>query len=364
MVDFQIKVGMAGSSKPLCLQGNQNMAGIYTKAFYCQPRRTGNEIFIRQLSSEKTMSMCEVAVFTEAKPEVDRSKDLYIWAEENTVQILLTCEANGYPTPVLSWVRKNETLPSVTSTLELTSLEANDSGEYECWANNTHGLDVKVVDLVVTSNLRMCVNFKEIQFKVGKSESEEFFFKGNQWYSFYDPDNYHSLQFLESSPREISLCQLWFNGIHPKMEDGVVSRELCLGSDCSVKYDVYVRRCSGSFVYNFRDFRKISSSKAFCFKNAKNLHIGMNPAIASPKYGYALSGSVFRTESDVKESYHCLLMCQIASTCKSFNFSRKEKICELNSATKKGFPKNYTARSGYDYYQFGKGMVVTRKGEL
>ena len=66
-----LNLGMTGSSKPLCLQGNQNMAGIHTKTFYCQPRRTGNEIFIRQLSSEKTMSICEVAVFTEAKRKSD-----------------------------------------------------------------------------------------------------------------------------------------------------------------------------------------------------------------------------------------------------------------------------------------------------
>jgi hypothetical protein len=86
--------------------------------------------------------------------------------------------------------------------------------------------------------------------------------------------------------------------------------------------------------------------------------------IASPKYGHALSGNVFRTETDVEESHHCLLMCQISPNCKSFNFSRKEKVCELNSATKKDFPKSYGARSGYDHYQFGKGMVVTRRGDL
>ena len=43
------------------------MLGILVKAFYCEPRRTGNEIFIRQRNSEKTMSICEVGVYTEAK---------------------------------------------------------------------------------------------------------------------------------------------------------------------------------------------------------------------------------------------------------------------------------------------------------
>ena len=58
---------MAGQSKPLCLAGRQNMAGMYTKAFYCDDRRTGNEILIRQVSSKKTISICEVAVLSEAK---------------------------------------------------------------------------------------------------------------------------------------------------------------------------------------------------------------------------------------------------------------------------------------------------------
>ena len=41
-------------------------------------------------------------------------------------------------------------LESESSTLELTGLGLNHTGEYECWANNTHGVDLKVVDLVVT----------------------------------------------------------------------------------------------------------------------------------------------------------------------------------------------------------------------
>jgi hypothetical protein len=90
----------------------------------------------------------------------------------------------------------------------------------------------------------------------------------------------------------------------------------------------------------------------------------VNPAIASPKYGFTLLGSVFQTETDVQESFNCLIMCQVSPTCKSFNFSKKKKVCELNSATKKEFPQNYVGRSDYDYYQFGKGMVVSRGGEL
>jgi hypothetical protein len=52
-------------------------------------------------------------------------------------------------------VRNNKTVQSETSTLELTALGANHTGEYECWANNTHGADVKVVDLVITSKCKI-----------------------------------------------------------------------------------------------------------------------------------------------------------------------------------------------------------------
>ena len=37
-----------------------------------------------------------------------------------------------------------------------------------------------------TGNLRVCADVKEIEFEIGQSEEEEFEFKGNQWYSFYD----------------------------------------------------------------------------------------------------------------------------------------------------------------------------------
>ena len=90
----------------------------------------------------------------------------------------------------------------------------------------------------------------------------------------------------------------------------------------------------------------------------------MNPSIASPEHGHILSGSVSRREMGIKKSYDCLLMCQLVPECKSFNFSKKEEVCELNGATKKEFPANFVVRNDYDYYQLVKGIVVIRIGEL
>ena len=76
------------------------------------------------------------------------------------------------------------------------------------------------------------------------------------------------LQFYESFS-ENSRCHLWLKGKHPNVHDGVVSRKLCMKRQCSTIYDVYVRRCAGQYVYNFKDLHKISSDMTFCFKNGK-----------------------------------------------------------------------------------------------
>ena len=90
----------------------------------------------------------------------------------------------------------------------------------------------------------------------------------------------------------------------------------------------------------------------------------VNPTIASPVANHALSQKAFQTETEVQESYKCLMMCQLAPQCKSFNFSKKLKICEMNTATKNEFPRNYGLREDYEYYHMGKGIVIAAKGEL
>ncbi len=92
---------------------------------------------------------------------------------------------------------------------------------------------------------------------------------------------------------------------------------------------------------------------------------GQNPSITLPVANYALSGKTFQTETEVAESYKCLVMCQTDAKCKSFNFSKKDKICELNTATKKEFPRNYIPRKGYSYFQMNSGTIkVARRSEL
>ena len=93
---------------------------------------------------------------------------------------------------------------------------------------------------------------------------------------------------------------------------------------------------------------------------------GQHPAFSSAVPNYALSDKIFQTETEVAESYKCLVMCQLDTRCKSFNFSQKEKICEMNTATKKEFPRSYGPRNNYSYYHLSSGIikVARRRSEL
>ena len=81
---------------------------------------------------------------------IDRKKDLYVWSEENK-ELTLTCDAKAHPPPVLTWVVHNEVVESGSNILQIPSVSRNQSGEYECWANNTHGVDLKVVKVAISS---------------------------------------------------------------------------------------------------------------------------------------------------------------------------------------------------------------------
>jgi hypothetical protein len=72
---------------------------------------------------------------------------------------------------------------------------------------------------------------------------------------------------------------------------------------------------------------------------------------------HALSGKTFHTEEYFEESYECLMVCQLDKRCKSFNFSKKLKLCELNSGTKKESPGNFVSNMDFDYYHIKHGIV-------
>lgn len=75
----------------------------------------------------------------------DRKKLREIWKKQT--KVTLSCAAYGYPTPLISWLKDNVIISSSDT------LTVNESGTYECWANNSHGADIKPVDVSITSKL-------------------------------------------------------------------------------------------------------------------------------------------------------------------------------------------------------------------
>ena len=82
---------------------------------------------------------------------MDHRTSRYEWQKEGG-DVTLTCDVEGYPKLLISWVKDNVLLKSGSNSLTLANLKLNDSDTtYECWANNTHGFDARLYKLKVTS---------------------------------------------------------------------------------------------------------------------------------------------------------------------------------------------------------------------
>lgn len=70
--------------------------------------------------------------------------------------VLLPCDADGIPTPVIQWVKEGKSLDASTSysvlangTLLIRNLSMSDEGLYRCIASNRGGTDNRTVALDV-----------------------------------------------------------------------------------------------------------------------------------------------------------------------------------------------------------------------
>ena len=290
----------------------------------------------------------------------EREKDREIWQKEVT----LNCAAHGYPTPVLSWWKDNVVISNSDK------LTVNKSGIYECWANNTHGEDFKPIHVSITSEVRVCVGSTEVTYDLGGKDvnvypQAEATFHGHKWYRFSDITSMQYLKMSNNIPN-LKKCRTRLLGEHPKLSDGVVARSVCVKDeqgDCQKQLNVRVRNCGAYYVYNLPSTQQVQGI-SYCFMK-ENKPSG-NPSIASKVGGSdrALINHVLQREEEIQDSTDCLLMCSVAPSCKSFNHSKKEKMCELNSSSKRKSPKDFASRSGFVYFEKGKGMVVRRINEL
>ena len=64
--------------------------------------------------------------------------------------------------------------------------------------------------------------------------------------------------------------------------------------------------------------------------------------------GMALKGFVFKRMT-VAAPHICDILCEREITCQSYNFNRKEQICELNNRTKDARPENFLSDPEWFY---------------
>ncbi|CAH3137494.1 unnamed protein product, partial [Pocillopora meandrina] len=64
--------------------------------------------------------------------------------------------------------------------------------------------------------------------------------------------------------------------------------------------------------------------------------------------GMALKGFVFKRMA-VAAPHICDFLCERDITCQSYNFNRKEQICELNNRTKDARPENFRSDPAWFY---------------
>jgi hypothetical protein len=67
--------------------------------------------------------------------------------------------------------------------------------------------------------------------------------------------------------------------------------------------------------------------------------------------GYSLVGHVMHTEEGVQETFACMSYCLLYKGCKSVNFSKEKRICELNNAIRLEHPDLFMKKSTFVYYE-------------
>ena len=96
-----------------------------------------------------------------------------------------------------------------------------------------------------------------------------------------------------------------------------------------------------------------------------------NPVIAEDQCrieinirGMALKGFAFKRMA-VAAPHICDILCEREIICQSYNFNRKEQICELNNRTKDARPENFRSDPAWFYIRRlnGRGKYSTKHFE-
>ena len=74
----------------------------------------------------------------------------------------------------------------------------------------------------------------------------------------------------------------------------------------------------------------------------------------------ALVNHVVAKDHGIEDTSQCLIVCMM-NKCRSFNFDKLEKICEVNNVTRDEYPRDLSAKPGFQYYHPMKQPIVVNK---
>ena len=105
--------------------------------------------------------------------------------------------------------------------------------------------------------------------------------------------------------------------------------------------DVYEFRFSGKMLWIFRYFLVcVSFTNLVTAEDQCRIEINIR--------GMALKGFAFKRMA-VAAPHICDILCEREIICQSYNFNRKEQICELNNRTKDARPENFRSDPAWFY---------------
>ncbi|XP_031553778.1 uncharacterized protein LOC116290808 [Actinia tenebrosa] len=273
----------------------------------------------------------------------------------------VTCEADGSPTPYVAWVRLGVVLVNKKSTAEITITENN--GEYVCVASDREGIKKLIVkakaplqlchDHLIITDVSRAVNhiFQSSQVKSDVSDIDL-----SKWYRIQSPAGNQLPTTCVPQNRCGTQAPGWLNGTLPSVQDGIVKKTVCFhfnGDCCYQNATVHIRKCFGFYVYKFSAVPKQLPAPRHCIQNE---HIDTRDC---PYFTFATSensreglvGHVMYSEAEVQKDLICLNYCIILNDCKSFNYSKEKKICEINNATRQEYPEAFVKNDAFAYYE-------------
>ncbi|CAB3988799.1 Pancreatic secretory granule membrane major glyco GP2 [Paramuricea clavata] len=302
-------------------------------------------------------------------------------------QNVLPCHSYGYPAPYIAWVSngvvlQNRTSDQDTNLVVIANGTKGTTTDYECWASNIHGKDLYSITASHTGRYDMCIKPEEVrdpsrnrfskQDTTKAIQNDKDSFDASKMYSFFNPLSSLYMKLTTSCPPPSSCgtgAPGWLPDGHPKPEDGIVRRKVCFhydGNCCYKALYIDVTNCPGMYVYGLVN-TVLDFAARYCFeddkKNEAFAPFRSVPLLFAPVGGSntALVNHVIAKDDGIEDTSQCLIVCMM-NKCRSLNFDKLNKICEVNDVTKDEYPRDLSAKPGFQYYHPMGQPVVVNKG--